>query len=161
MNALRPFFGLAVALVALSGCATQQSSHPPVLAALQAKHVDSRTYAKIVNHRVLNYSDITGLLAKGVSSSVILSYIQSTHAPYTLTDKQLQHLVSLGASSDLVNYLGKSVGFFEATERKQTGGAGKWKNHPYFADPYFMGPPPFDYAWPGEWGAFDWGNTLY
>ncbi len=157
----RPCLAACLAVVVtLSGCASTQQN-PPTLAALAARHVDSRTYAKIVNHRVLSYSDIKGLLAKGIPSPIILGYLKSTHAPYTFTDSQLQSLSAAGASADLVNYLGKSVGFFEATERHQTGGAGKWKNHPYFADPYFMGPPPFDYAWPGEWGAYDWGNTLY
>lgn len=161
MHALR-FLACAAAFAAFSGCASlQQNQTPPMLAALANKHVDSRTYAKIVNHRVLNYADIKGLVVKGVPSPVILTYIQSTHAPYTFTDSQLQGLVSAGASSDLVNYLGKSVGFFEATERHQTGGAGKWKNNPYFNDPYFMGPPPFDYAWPGEWYSDQWVNTLY
>lgn len=161
MNALRLLACIA-ALVTFSGCAsTPQSKTPPVLATLASMNIDKGTYAKIAAHRVLTFADIKGLVLKGVPSQVILTYIQSTHAPYTLSDKQLQQLVDEGASSALVNYLGKSVGFFEATERQQTGGAGKWKNHPYFADPYFMGPAPFAYGWPGEWYDDDWVNTLY
>ncbi len=125
----------------------------PGLSRLAAAGVDSRTYTKIANHRVLDYGDIMNLLQKHVPSSAILSYIQSTHAPYTFTNAQLQNLISAGAKPELVDYLGKSVGFFEATERSQTGGEGKWKNERYFADPYYMGEPPFMYDYPPDWYA--------
>jgi hypothetical protein len=154
MTALRflPVVGFSIFL---SSCATPPPpvpvGPPPVLAKLQAMGVKNSTYKKIANHRVLNYSDILGLLNKGVKSPVILTYIKSTKAPYTITDAELNTLNNAGASAALLNYLGKSVGFFEATERNQTGGAGKWKDDPYFADPYFMGEPPFAYGWPGEW----------
>ena len=152
----------AVALAVLfTSCASMQQSPQPVLSKLQAAGVDSRTYTKIVNHRVLNYDDIMGMVKKNVPSPVIQTYLESTHAPYTFTDNQLQALSDAGASADLVNYLGKSVGFFEATERSQTGGEGKWKNNPFFNDPYYMGAPPFDYGWPGQWGDPGWVEGLY
>lgn len=152
--------GLSAAFVS---CATTQNQPktPPVLAKLAAMNIDSRTYAKIANHRVLSYGDILGLVKKGVPSPVIQTYLQSTHAPYTLTDAQLNALVDAGASADLVNYLGKSVGFFEATERSQTGGAGKWKNNPFFADPYYLGEPPFVWGWPGEWYDPMWIDNVF
>lgn len=152
--------GLSAAFVS---CATTQSQQktPPVLAKLASMNIDSRTYAKIANHRVLSYGDILGLVKKGVPSPVIQTYLQSTHAPYTLTDAQLNALVDAGASADLVNYLGKSVGFFEATERSQTGGAGKWKNNPFFADPYYLGEPPFIWGWPGEWYDPMWIDNVF
>jgi hypothetical protein len=152
--------GLSVALVS---CATTQSQPktPPVLAKLASMNIDSRTYAKIANQRVLTYGDILGLVKKGVPSPVIQTYLQSTHAPYTLTNSQLNALVDAGASADLVNYLGKSVGFFEATERSQTGGAGKWKNNPFFADPYYLGEPPFIGGWPGEWYDPMWIDNVF
>ncbi|GAT33464.1 hypothetical protein TSACC_21881 [Terrimicrobium sacchariphilum] len=159
MIALRLFVA-ALAAAVLASCATttapRHTGNPPVLAKLEAMGIDSRTYAKIANHRILDFGDILGLLKKGVPSPVILTYIQSTHAPYTLTDDQLNQLMNAGASADLVNYLGKSVGFFEATERSQTGGAGKWKTDPFFADPYYMGVGPFPYAWPDEWYDQNW-----
>lgn len=162
---MKALFQLPVVLAAvlLAACATtpQKTGTPPVLAKLQAMGIDNAAYNKIANHRVLAYSDIYGLVKKGVPSPVILTYIQSTHAPYTLSDAQLQNLVDAGASADLVNYLGKSVGFFEATERKQTGGAGKWKKDPFFADPFYMGPAPFDYAYPGEWYDAGWIDDVF
>ncbi len=132
-----------------------------MLAKLQAMGISSQTYAKIANGRVLSFSDIYGLVKKGVPGPVILTYIKSTHAPYKLTDDQLNQLVDAGANPQLVNYLGQSVGFFEATERHQTGVSGKWWKHPYFYDPYFMGPAPFGYAFPGEWYDADWVGAVF
>lgn len=145
-----------------AGCSTlQPKGRPVVLDKLAAMGIDSRTYAKIVNHRVLTYDDIYGLVKKGVPGPVILTYIKSTHAAYKLTDDQLDQLVDAGANPQLVNYLGQSVGYFEATERSQTGGAGKWKDNPYFADPYFMGPAPFGYMYPGEWYDPAWVGAVF
>lgn len=161
---MRHFYLLAVAAVAvaLSACATyQQQSTPPVLQKLQAMGIDSRTYAKIANKRVLSYDDILGLVKKQVPSQVILTYIKSTHAPYNLTNDQLNTLLNAGASADLMNYLGKSQGFFEATQRSQTGNSGAWKNDPYFNNPYYMGPAPFWYMWPPEWFDGGWVDSAF
>jgi len=144
------FLALSAVAVCLAACATP-SKPMPALSRLEALGVDSRTYTKIVNHRVLNYGDIMDLVKKHVPNSAIVSYLKSTHAPYAFTDTQLQNLVAAGAKAELVNYLGQSVGFFEAAERSQTGGAGKWKKHPYFADPYYMGDAPFMYGYPPDW----------
>lgn len=163
MQILRALFVVA-ALASLSACATtSKPSGPPtaMFAQLRAKGISNATYAKIVNHRVLTYADIEGLLDKDVPSPVILTYIKSTHAPYKLTNAQLEELDDEGASADLINYLGKSTGFFEATERNQTGGAGKWKNDPFFNDPAFMGPPPFGYMWPAEWYDAGWMDGMF
>jgi hypothetical protein len=156
MNAIRfVFLGLVVSW--LAACASPRpSGRPPVLDKLRAMGIDGGTYTKIANHRVLSYGDIYGLVKKGVPGAVIVTYLRSTHAPYRFTDAQLERLTDAGASADLVNYLGKSAGYFEATERSQTGGAGKWKDHPFFADPLFMGPAPFDYEWPAEWYDAGW-----
>ncbi len=158
MQALRALSAVLF-LAVLSACAaTGKPSGPPtaVLAKLRAKGVSDATYAKIANHRVLTYSDISGLVKKDVPSPVILTYIRSTHAPYTLTTARLEALDDAGASPELVNYLGKSAGYFEATERSQTGGTGQWKNNPYFNDPYYLGVAPFGYGWPGEWYDPGW-----
>lgn len=161
MKAIRlVFLGFVVSW--LSACASpQQSGRPAVLEKLRAMGIDQGTYAKIASNRVLGYEDIYGLVRKGVPGPVIVTYLQSTHAPYRFTDAQLERLTDVGASAELVNYLGKSAGYFEATERSQTGGAGKWKDHPFFADPLYMGPPPFGYEWPGEWYDAGWVGTVF
>jgi hypothetical protein len=161
MNAMR-FFILGLVAIGLAACASPQpAGKPPVLDKLRAMGIDPSTYTKIANNRVLSYDDIYGLVKKGVPGPVIVTYLQSTRAPYQLTDAQLVRLVNAGASSDLVNYLGKSVGFFEATERNQTGTVGKWKHHPFYEDPFFLGPAPFDYAWPPEWYDAGWVGAYF
>jgi len=146
---------LALALTSLSflgaSCTTTpKSSTPPVLQKLADSGIDSRTYAKISAGRVLTYDDILGLVKDKIPDVVIISYLKSTHAPYQLTNAQLEDLLDSGAGSDLVNYLGKSTGFFDATQRAQTGPS-KWDKHSYFTDPYFYGVAPFPYEFPAEW----------
>ncbi|MFZ4774446.1 MAG: hypothetical protein ACOYM3_03740 [Terrimicrobiaceae bacterium] len=141
---------LLILCLFLASCATAPAPTPLVLQRLAVAGVDSRTYAKIHAGRVLSYSDIEGLVQDKIPDAAIVSYLKSTHAPYRLTDAQLDSLSNSGAGSDLVNYLGKSVGYYEATKRAQTGGD-KWDNHPYFNNPYYLGGAPFPYAYPGEW----------
>lgn len=159
------FFALAVAGILLAGCATTPRPTQPqpqaVLAKLQAMGVAGATYDKIAAHRILTFTDLYGLVQKKVPSAVILTYVKSTHAPYTLSNGQLNALNDAGANADLLNYLGKSVGFFEATESDQTGQVGKWRNDPYFVDPYYMGEAPFDGMWPGEWYSPDWVDSAF
>jgi hypothetical protein len=156
LNVMR-FVFLGFALFWFGACASpQQAGRPAVLEKLRSMGIDQATYNKIANNRILSYEDIYGLVKKGVPGPVIVTYLRSTHAPYRFSNAQLERLTDAGASAGLVNYLGKSVGYFEATERSQTGGAGKWKNHPFFADPLFMGPAPFDYEWPDEWYDAGW-----
>lgn len=162
MPSIRALLALTC-LAALAACSTtRQPAGPPVamFARLKAEGVAPSTYQKIVAHRVLSYEDIYGLVKKDIPDAVILTYLKSTHAPYRLTDAQLEALDEAGAGDDLVNYLGKSVGFFEAAERSQTGGAGKWRNNPYFNDPYW-GEPPFDAMWPGEWYDAGWMDGVF
>jgi hypothetical protein len=161
MKKLRVFC-FCLALCALHACVTSpQSDQPQVLDKLRAMGVDQKTYAKIANHRVLGYDDIYELVKKSVPGPVIVTYLRSTHAPYRLTNRQLERLTDAGASGDLVNYLGQATGYFEATERNQTGRTGAWKNHPYYSDPFFMGPAPFGYEWPGEWDDPGWIGTVF
>jgi len=142
---------LLAASILLTACATTTSQKtPPVLQKLAESGIDSRTYAKIAAGRVLDYDDIVGMVKDTIPDPVIISYLRSTHAPYQLTTAQLEKLSDIGAGSDLVNYLGKSVGYFEATQRAQTGGS-KWDKHSYFSDPYFYGAAPFPYEFPDEW----------
>jgi hypothetical protein len=163
MHFLRALFALTTCALLAACATTHRPSGPPtaMFAKLKAKGVGEATYNKIVNHRVLTYQDIQGLLKVGVPSPVILTYLKSTKAPYKFTNAQLMALGDAGASADLINYLGKSTGFFEATERDQTGGAGKWKNDPYFIDPFFMGPPPFGFMWPAEWYDDEWMDAMF
>jgi len=137
-------------LLFVASCATTPAPSPLAIQKLAASGVAPSTQKRIQAGRVLGFDDIKGLCKAGVPDSAIVSYLKSTHAPYKFSDAQLGQLSDAGAGSLLVNYLGKSVGYFEATQRSQTGGS-KWQNHPYFNDPDYWGAAPFPYAFPDEW----------
>ena len=143
---------LAVTAFLLTSCATRFDAQAPAqtLAALTQKGVPSTTVSRIKAGRVLDFDDILALVKAGVSDKAAVAYLKSTRAPYKFTTAELQKLSDAGAGSTLVNYLGQSIGYYEATKRSQLGGS-KWDNSPYFNDPLFWGGAPFDYAFPGEW----------
>jgi hypothetical protein len=142
---------LIISTLALAACATTGSTNRPLaLQKLASTGVDPAVVKKMENGRVLTYSDILILVKAQAPQQMMISYLKSTKAPYRFTTAQLEGLSDAGAGSDLVNYLGKSVGYYQATQRSQTGGS-KWDNHPYFTDPYYLGDAPFPYAFPDEW----------
>ena len=142
---------LLVASLFVASCASTPAKKSPVaLQKLTAAGINPATMKRIEAGRVLSYDDILGLVKTHIPNRIIISYLGSTHAPYRFTDKQLGHLSDAGAGASLINYLGKSVGYFEATRRAQTGGS-KWDKHPYFNAPGYWGVAPFPYAFPAEW----------
>lgn len=136
----------------LASCATSPKVCAPaeITSQLTQHGIPASTQKRIQTGRVLDFDDIMSLAKGGVSDKAIVAYLKSTKAPYRFTTAQLEQLSNAGAGSMLVNYLGQSVGYYEATKRSQIGGS-KWDRHPYFNDPFFWGAPPFDYAFPGEW----------
>lgn len=152
MKLLTALLALPLVLLSFSSCATidRAAASPAILAQMGQRGVPSGTIKRISAGRVLDFDDILSLVQANVSDKGIVAYLKSTHAPYKFTTAQLQQLSDAGAGSDLVNYLGKSVGYYEATKASQLGGS-KWDNNPYFNDPLFWGVAPFPYAFPGEW----------
>lgn len=152
MKLLLTLLTLPVLCLSIPSCVTldKASASPAVLAQMGQRGVPSGTIKRISAGRVLDFDDILSLVQANVSDTGIVSYLKSTRAPYKFTTAQLQQLSDAGAGSDLVNYLGESVGYFEATKANQLGGS-KWDNNPYFNDPLFWGAAPFPYAFPGEW----------
>jgi hypothetical protein len=155
-NSMKNLLALAATAILLTSCATRFDAQAPsqTLAALTQKGVPSTTVSRIQSGRVLDFDDILSLVKAGVSDQAAVAYLKSTRAPYKFTTAQLQQLSDAGAGSTLVNYLGQSIGYYEATKRNQLGGS-KWDNSPYFNDPFFWGAAPFDYAFPGEWADPD------
>lgn len=144
---------LAAVSVALCACATvnqPQIGTPGYLKVLKAKKVDPVTYARIATGRVLGYGDIRNLAAKGIPGKMIVPYLKATRTPYDYSAKEINGLVAAGADDVLVNYLGKAAGIYMQDEG-DVPSSGKWSSHPYFADPDYMGPAPFDFAYPDEW----------
>jgi len=144
-------FSIALPFV-MSSCATsQQAVAPAGITAQMAQHgVPASTQKRVQAGRVLDFDDIMSLAKAGVSDNAIVAYLKSTKAPYRFTTAQLEQLTNAGAGSTLVNYLGQSIGYYEASKRNQLGES-KWDSHPYFNDPFFWGAAPFDYGFPGEW----------
>ena len=103
---------LLAALVVLSACATTtkvpQLEQPGYMKVLAAKKVAPATYARIAHGRVLGFTDIKDLAAKGVPGKMIVPYLKATRTPYNFTRAQINTLVNAGADDTLVNYLGKA-----------------------------------------------------
>ena len=141
-------------VVALSGCATTsvpQLEQPGYMKVLAAKKVDPATYARIAHGRVLGYSDIKDLAARGLPGKMIVPYLKATKTPYNFTTAQINALVDAGADDTLVNYLGKAKGIYledAGNIPSSTGGL-----HPYWSDPGYAGPVPFDFGYPGVWAG--------
>lgn len=142
---------IALPLLMNSCATTGQSPAPTGIVSQMAGHgIPASTQKRVQNGRVLDFDDIMSLAKGGVSDKALVSYLKSTKAPYKFTTAQLEQLTDAGAGSTLVNYLGESIGYYEASKRNQLGGD-KWDRHPYFNDPLFWGGAPFDYGFPGEW----------
>lgn len=152
MKFLTTLFALPILALSLTSCASPErpSASPTILAQMGQRGVPSGTIKRISAGRVLDFDDILSLVKANVSEKGIVAYLKSTHAPYKFSTSQLQQLSDAGAGSTLVNYLGQSVGYYEATKATQLGGS-KWDNDPYFNDPLYWGLAPFPYAFPGEW----------
>ncbi|MFM8983340.1 MAG: hypothetical protein ACKOLA_10620, partial [Spartobacteria bacterium] len=124
-------------LLLLASCATSPfQANPPASALSQIlqRGVPTTTVKRIQHGRVLDFDDILALVKANVSDKGVVAYLKSTHAPYRFTTAQLEQLSDAGAGSTLVNYLGQSIGYYEATKRNQLGGS-KWDNDPYFNNP--------------------------
>jgi hypothetical protein len=145
-----------------AGCAMRQAGSggpPPYLNSLKRMGVSQTTYSRIVNQRVLTFSDVLDLVKRGVPGNMIVAYMQSTRAPYNFTRAQVNQLVAAGADSTLVNYVGRAAGDFlidaqNAAQQQrvvQDARESKFWSHAYFTDPFFGGPPPFDFGWPALW----------
>lgn len=108
-------------LFLFSGCATGPTVDPQVTALVSAHHVDQGTYEKMLRGQVLNYNDIVNLVQKRVPSSIIVGYLRSTEHIYNFTYEQLRDLRSLGAGSELLNYLTETEGFYGTHETPSHG----------------------------------------
>ena len=150
---------LAVLLVAvlLAACATTTTKpgleKPGYIGVLEKKGVPSSTVTRIANGRVLGYGDIKNLVVAGIPGSMTVPYLKATRAPYDFSMTQINGLVDAGADDALVNYLGKAKGvYLEDDDNIPSGDSDDGgTNHPYFADPDYMGVAPFGFAYPVGW----------
>jgi len=137
----------------LAACATTppQLEQPGYMKVLAAKKVAPATYARIAHGRVLGYSDIKNLAARGIPGKMIVPYLKATKTPYSFSTAQINALVDAGADDTLVNYLGKAKGIYledAGNIPSSTGGL-----HPYWSDPGYAGAAPFGFAYPDAWAG--------
>ncbi len=102
----------ALAIGILSGCTTKPPVDPQIVAAVAAHNVAARTATKIQMEQPLDYRDILYLVKSKMPTAIIIAYLQSTEKSYQFTPGQLDTLRNLGASSQLINYLHESKGFY-------------------------------------------------
>lgn len=152
--------------VLLSACATTTTKpgmeKPGYIGVLEKKGVAATTVTRIANGRVLGYADIKNLVAAGIPGSMIVPYLKATHAPYDFSVTQINGLVDAGADDPLINYLGKAKGIYlEDDDNIPSGDSNDGgTNHPYFADPDYMGAAPFGFAYPVGWyGDYGYWNN--
>ena len=157
------FSALAVTGFCLAACATTQQVDPAVSAALSSRNVNQGTYTKVVNGRVLDYSDIQDMVQKGVPSNVIVGYLNSTRKAYNFTYAQLQGLKSAGATSQLLNYLTETQGFYGVNTPKQTAKLSGEQKRAYYNSPNYQNQQPFAYNQPeiDDWYDSGYEESLY
>ena len=160
----RLLFLLLAAL--LTACATTSTKpgmeKPGYIGILEKKGVAAPTVTRIANGRVLGYGDIKNLVAAGIPGNMVVPYLKATRAPYDFSDVQINGLVDAGADDSLINYLGKAKGIYLEDDDNIPSGASDdgGTNHPYFADPDYMGVAPFPFAYPAGWyGDYGYWNS--
>ena len=158
MNKL-PVLLLAVLLAACATTNKPGMEKPGYIGVLEKQGVPASTVARIANGRVLGYSDIKSLVVAGIPGSMTVPYLKATRAPYDFSMTQINGLVDAGADDSLINYLGKAKGVYLEDDDNIPSGDDDdgGTNHPYFADPDYMGVAPFGFAYPVGWYG-DYGN---
>lgn len=151
------------ATLCLAACATTQQVDPSVAAALSAKGVNEGTYLKVTQARVLDYQDIYNLVQKDVPSNIIVGYLTSTRKVYNFSYAQLQSLRSAGASSQVLNYLSETQGFYGNNTVKQKSRAAQEQKGEYFNSPHYQDQQPFAYNYPevDDWYDSGYEESLY
>lgn len=157
MRFLHPAFSALAALLLVS-CASGPQVDPSVSAAISSRGVNQGTYVKICQGQVLDYQDISNLVQKDVPSQIIVSYLQSTRKAYDFSYAQLDGLKAAGASSQLLNYLTETQGFYGNNTPKQKHRLTGEQKRAYYNSPYYQDQQPFAYNYPG---VDDWYDSAY
>jgi len=156
-------FPLAAISLFLSACATSPQVDPAVTAAAASRGVSAATCSKMTNARPLGYGDIQNLVSKGVPSSVIVGYLNSTRKVYDLSYAQLSGLKSAGATPQLLNYLTETQGFYGNNSPKQKSRAAQMQRGEYYNSPNYQNAQPFAYNQPiiDDWYDSAYEESLY
>jgi hypothetical protein len=139
----------------LVGCGGSSQINPDITQALTTAGVTGPTYAKMQAGEKLGYGDILVLVQARVPTHIIESYLQSTEAVYKFSPNQLTALEQAGATSQLVNYLSDTGGFYNPPAASSTAQSltPSQRNSPLSQDqqPFAYNAPEVDY----------WYNSAY
>ncbi len=154
---------LALAVALFASCASTPQVDPAIATALSSRGVDQGTYIKVTQGRVLDYTDISNLVAKGVPSNIIVAYLQSTRKAYNFSYGELQTLKSEGATAQLLNYLTETQGFYGNNTPKQTARLSGEQKRAYYNSRYYQDQQPFAYNYPevDDWYDSGYEESLY
>lgn len=154
---------ILAAALALVGCASGPQVDPKITAALVARDVPSSTYVKVYNARPLDYADIHNLVACKVPTQIIIGYLESTEKVYNFSYGQLQSLRSAGASSQLLNYLSETQGFYGYNPPAAAKRTAKKQKDAYYNSPLYQDEQPFAYNPPiiDDWYDSAYEESLY
>jgi len=155
---------LAAAGMLFSSCASSgPQTNPAITTAVSSRGVDQGTYLKMSKGQVLDYTDIYNLVSKGVPSNIIVGYLTSTRKVYNLSFAQLQSLRSAGASSQVLNYLTETQGFYGVNTPKQLTKAKMEQKGEYYNSPHYQDQQPFAYNQPeiDDWYDSGYEESLY
>ncbi|MEI6339370.1 MAG: hypothetical protein WCQ57_12435 [Verrucomicrobiota bacterium] len=154
---------LAAAGFFLVACASTPQVDPAISAALSSRNVNQATYAKVVNGRVLDYTDIFEMVQKGVPSQILVSYLQSTRKVYNFTYGQLQSLKAAGGTPQLLNYLTETQGLYGVNTPKQKARLAGEQKRAYYNTPGYQNQQPFAYNQPevDNWYDSGYEESLY
>lgn len=160
----RPLHLAAIAAsLCLAACASTPQVNPSVAAALSSKNVPQSTQAKVDQGQVLGYQDIKNLVQNDVPSNIIVGYLSSTRKVYNFSYSQLQGLRSAGASSQVLNYLSESQGFYGNNTPKQKSRTAMEQKGEYYNSPNYQNQQPFAYNQPeiDDWYDSGYEESLY
>lgn len=143
--------------VLLSSCASGPSVDPQITSAVSSHNVSSGVASKVDNARPLDVADIQDLVQHKVPDQMIVSYLQSTQRVYNLTYSQLQQLRSAGASSQLLNYLSETQGFYGVAGSPHKSWIKGVQKDALYRDAAYQDEQPFAYNEPWVDGFYDSG----
>jgi hypothetical protein len=151
---------MALALLFFSACSTTPQADPAVAAALSARRVDQSTQTKVRQGWALDYDDILNLVEKKVPTHIIISYLQSTQRSYNLTNSQLDDLKAEGATTQLLNYLAETDGFYGVSSPRRTRLTGE-ERRAYLGPQGYQSQQPFSTPLIDEWTDPGYEESLY
>lgn len=152
------FLFLILPAIFVVGCASGPQVDPAITSAASSRGVNPGTVLKMSSARVLDYDDIQNLASKGVPSSTIVAYLNSTRKVYDFSYAQLAGLKSAGATPQLLNYLTETQGFYGNNSPRQKAKVAKMQKDQYFNSPYYQDKQPFAYNEPV---VDDWYDSAY